>query len=39
MTRFNEAGALLPRKLWPLNKFNPVIPHGFNEAGALLPRK
>ena len=36
--RFNEAGAVMPRKAMDL-KFMPPRPPGFNEAGAVMPRK
>ena len=37
--RFNEAGAIEPRKLHLRGVVSLVIRHGFNEAGAIEPRK
>ena len=36
--RFNEAGAVMPRKV-AIAMAACEVPHGFNEAGAVMPRK
>ena len=37
--RFNEAGAIKPRKVRSLIREGDVVWDGFNEAGAIKPRK
>ena len=39
MVGFNEAGAVKPRKPWPMSGIALDPAPGFNEAGAVKPRK